>query len=114
MRKAGPARGGGGMPRFAGRFAVGCAWLLFVFAAEASAAPAHKNTNGANAPTPDAAAAPPKTSGEAPAQSSLFPGTSSKQPISIEADHLEYYNKDQKAIYIGNVIAVQGDTTLKC
>jgi lipopolysaccharide export system protein LptA len=55
---------------------------------------------------------PPAKGGSSPG--GLFPGGNSKEPINIEADRLEYYDKDQKAIYIGNVVAVQGESTLKC
>jgi lipopolysaccharide export system protein LptA len=37
----------------------------------------------------------------------------SKDPISIEADSLEIFDKEHRAIYTGNVIIKQGDTTLK-
>ena len=37
-----------------------------------------------------------------------------RQPIQISADQLDVHDKDNKAIFIGNVIAVQGDSTLKC
>lgn len=40
-------------------------------------------------------------------------GSGSKEPISIESDHLEVFDKDQKAIYSGNVVVVQGETTMK-
>jgi lipopolysaccharide export system protein LptA len=40
-------------------------------------------------------------------------GTNSRDPINIEADHLEVYDKEQKAIYTGNVVVVQGETTMK-
>jgi lipopolysaccharide export system protein LptA len=46
--------------------------------------------------------------------SPLFPGGNSKEPISIEADKLVYFDKEQKAIYSGNVVAIQGDTRLTC
>lgn len=42
----------------------------------------------------------------------LLPGGSSKEPINIAADKLDYFDKEQKAIYTGNVVAVQGDTRL--
>jgi lipopolysaccharide export system protein LptA len=45
---------------------------------------------------------------------SILPGGDSKAPISIEADHLDYFEKEGKAIYTGRVIAVQGDTKLNC
>jgi lipopolysaccharide export system protein LptA len=55
---------------------------------------------------------------EKPADSSdaasIFPGTSSKQPISIDAEKLVYYDKEHKAIYTGNVVVVQGDTKMTC
>jgi lipopolysaccharide export system protein LptA len=53
-----------------------------------------------------------------PAQSSspiqILPGSNSKEPISIDADKLVYFDKEQKAIYSGNVIVVQGDTKMTC
>src|SRR5450631_2150823 len=58
--------------------------------------------------TPALAAAP-KT-----AASSLLPGANSKEPISIDADKLNYFDKEQKAIYTGNVVAIQGDSKLTC
>src|SRR6202046_1625271 len=44
----------------------------------------------------------------------LFPGTSSKEPISIDADKLVYYDKEHKAVYSGNVVVIQGDTKMTC
>ncbi|PSC04061.1 organic solvent tolerance protein OstA [Alsobacter soli] len=41
-------------------------------------------------------------------------GTNSKEPIKIDADKLEVFNKEQRAVYTGNVIAIQGETTIKC
>jgi lipopolysaccharide export system protein LptA len=58
------------------------------------------------------------TSTEKPASASnsaaIFPGTNSKEPISIDADKLVYYDKDHKAIYSGNVVVIQGDTKMTC
>ena len=45
---------------------------------------------------------------------SLLPGANSKEPISIDADKLDYFDKEQKAIYTGNVVAIQGDSKLTC
>lgn len=42
-----------------------------------------------------------------------FAGTSSKEPIAIEADRLEVFDKEQRAVYTGNVVVRQGDTTMK-
>jgi lipopolysaccharide export system protein LptA len=36
-----------------------------------------------------------------------------REPINIQAAKLDYFDKQQKLIYRGNVIAVRGDTTLK-
>jgi lipopolysaccharide export system protein LptA len=36
-----------------------------------------------------------------------------KQRISITAAKLDYYDKEQKLVYTGNVVAVRGDATLK-
>ena len=36
-----------------------------------------------------------------------------KEPINIQAAKLDYYDKQQKLIYRGHVVAVRGDTTLK-
>ncbi len=44
----------------------------------------------------------------------LLPGSNSKEPISIEADKLVYFDKEQKAIYTGNVVVIQGDTKMTC
>ena len=44
----------------------------------------------------------------------ILPGTSSKEPISIEADKLVYFDKEKKAVYSGNVVVVQGDTKMTC
>lgn len=44
----------------------------------------------------------------------LLPGANTREPVSIEADKLVYYDKEQKAVYSGNVIAIQGDTKMTC
>jgi lipopolysaccharide export system protein LptA len=44
----------------------------------------------------------------------IFPGTSSKEPISIDADKLVYYDKEHKAVYSGKVVVIQGDTKMTC
>ena len=43
----------------------------------------------------------------------VLPGGNAKQPINIEAAKLDYFDKEQKLIYTGNVVAVQGDSKLK-
>lgn len=37
----------------------------------------------------------------------------SKEPITIEADALEVFDKEQRALYTGNVVVTQGDTVMK-
>jgi lipopolysaccharide export system protein LptA len=37
----------------------------------------------------------------------------SKEPINIEADGLEVFDKEGKAVYTGNVIVTQGETVMK-
>ena len=44
---------------------------------------------------------------------SLLPGAGSREPISIDAGKLDFFNKEQKLVYSGGVVAVQGDSTLK-
>jgi len=56
----------------------------------------------------------PALAGEKSSSTPLLPGSNSKDPISIDADKLEYFDKEQKAIYTGNVIAIQGDSKLTC
>jgi lipopolysaccharide export system protein LptA len=47
-------------------------------------------------------------------QVSILPGGDAKSPISIEADRLDYFEREGKAIYEGHVVVVQGDTKLTC
>jgi lipopolysaccharide export system protein LptA len=47
------------------------------------------------------------------ARSPLLPGGDSKAPVSINADKLEYFDKDRKLVYSGDVVAKQGAATLK-
>ena len=44
----------------------------------------------------------------------VLPGGNSKQPVNIQATKLDYFDKEQKLVYTGNVLAVQGDSKLKC
>ena len=43
----------------------------------------------------------------------MLPGAGSHDPVNIDAGKLDYYDKEQKLVYSGNVVAVQGDSTLK-
>lgn len=61
-----------------------------------------------------AALAPALAAAPAPEPGSVLPGANSKDPISIEADKLVYSERDSRAIYSGEVIAIQGATKLTC
>ncbi len=78
----------------------------------AKSAPKPKPT--AAAPSkPAPATAPAATAAPAAAASStLLPGADNHQPINIAADKLDYFDKEQKLIYTGNVVAVQGDSRI--
>ncbi|WP_237476783.1 lipopolysaccharide transport periplasmic protein LptA [Lichenibacterium dinghuense] len=43
----------------------------------------------------------------------LLPGSGSKEPVNISADKLDFLNKENRLIYSGNVVVVQGDSTMK-
>ena len=75
---------------------------LLAFIALSALAPAR-----AQAQTPAKATAAPAAQGP-----TLLPGASSHEPINIAADKLDYFDKQQKAIYTGNVVAIQGETRL--
>lgn len=42
-----------------------------------------------------------------------LPGGDDKEPIQIDAAKLDYYDKEQKLVYTGDVVARQGGSTLK-
>lgn len=39
---------------------------------------------------------------------------SSREPISIDADRLDVFDKEGRAVFTGNVVAVQGETNMRC
>ena len=39
---------------------------------------------------------------------------SNKEPIKIDADRLDVFDRESRAVFEGNVVAVQGETTMKC
>ncbi len=43
----------------------------------------------------------------------VLPGGDSKAPVSIDSARLEYFDKEQKLVYSGGVLAKQGDASLK-
>jgi lipopolysaccharide export system protein LptA len=46
-------------------------------------------------------------------KSPVLPGASSKDPVSIDAGKLDYFDKEQKLVYSGAVVASQGESRLK-
>ncbi len=62
--------------------------------------------SGAQAAGPVAAT---KRSGSSP----VLPGGNTKAPITVDASKLEYFDKDQKLIYSGGVVATQGESTMR-
>jgi lipopolysaccharide export system protein LptA len=60
------------------------------------------------------ASVPGPAAGKTASSSPMLPGANSKEPISIEADKLNYFDKEQKAVYTGNVVVIQGDSKLTC
>ena len=45
--------------------------------------------------------------------SPLIPGGNSKAPINIDAGKLDFFDKEQKLVYSGGVVAKQGEASLK-
>ncbi|ARN82367.1 LptA/OstA family protein [Methylocystis bryophila] len=43
----------------------------------------------------------------------ILPGATASDPVNIDADKLDYFDKEQKLIYGGSVIVVNGPSTLK-
>jgi len=65
------------------------------------------------APNPAKAPAPAAPRGE-DAPPAVGPLGSNKEPIKIDADKLDVFDKESRAVFEGNVVAVQGDSTMKC
>jgi lipopolysaccharide export system protein LptA len=50
---------------------------------------------------------------EQPGSAAILPGVNSKQPVNIAAAKLDYFDKEQKLVYTGNVVATQGQSELR-
>jgi lipopolysaccharide export system protein LptA len=50
---------------------------------------------------------------EKPRSGAILPGGNSKDPVNIEAAKLDYFDKEQKLVYTGNVVATQGESKLQ-
>ena len=68
------------------------------------------------APVPPAAAKPAKEKDKDGGKSNPLSGlsTNSKEPIKIDSDRLDVYDKEGRAVFAGNVVAVQGESTIRC
>ncbi|CAN7323208.1 organic solvent tolerance protein OstA [Bosea sp. LjRoot90] len=85
-------------------------------AAQAQQPPARSGSAPAAAPAAASAtpAKPAKPRGGAPGSPFGGMGGDSKEPIKIDANKLDVLDKDNKAVFSGNVVAVQGETTVRC
>ena len=63
-----------------------------------------------------AVASPPATLAQTASDPGAFSGlgSDSREPIRIDADRLDVFDRENRAVYAGNVVAVQGDTTIRC
>jgi lipopolysaccharide export system protein LptA len=50
---------------------------------------------------------------EKPRSGAILPGGNSKDPVNIAAAKLDYFDKEQKLVYTGNVVATQGESKLQ-
>jgi lipopolysaccharide export system protein LptA len=50
---------------------------------------------------------------EKPRSGAILPGVNSKEPINITAAKLDYFDREQRLVYTGNVIATQGESELR-
>jgi lipopolysaccharide export system protein LptA len=41
-------------------------------------------------------------------------GTNNKEPIKIDSDRLDVFDRENRAVFTGSVVAVQGDSTMRC
>jgi lipopolysaccharide export system protein LptA len=50
---------------------------------------------------------------EKPRAGAILPGGNSKDPVNIAATKLDYFDKEQKLVYTGDVVATQGESKLQ-
>lgn len=48
-----------------------------------------------------------------PRTGAILPGSTSNEPVNIDAAKLDYFEKEQKLVYSGNVVATQGESKLQ-
>jgi len=99
-------------------FAALAAIALAASVPAAHAALAQQPSAPAAKPTAAAAAAAPAARDGKKDRASPGPlgnlGGNSKEPIKIDADRLDVFDKEQRAVFQGNVVVVQGETTMRC
>ena len=79
-----------------------------------AALPAHSQSGAKPKPAP-APAAPAAAAAPAKERNSALGNLgSNKEPIKIDSDRLDVYDKEGRAVFAGNVVAVQGDSTMRC
>jgi lipopolysaccharide export system protein LptA len=90
--------------------------LLFGAALSGPAAAQHatRPTPAATRPAPAAASAAPAAKDTRDRSSALGELGSNKAPINIDSDRLDVFDKEGRAVFSGNVVAVQGDSTMRC
>ncbi len=49
----------------------------------------------------------------APAAAAMLPGASARDPYTVDASKLEFFEKENKLVYTGNVLATQGPTKVR-
>ncbi len=49
----------------------------------------------------------------APASAAMLPGASARDPYTVDAGKLEFFEKENKLVYTGNVLATQGPTKVR-
>ncbi|KMO22176.1 LptA/OstA family protein [Methylobacterium platani] len=67
-----------------------------------------------SAPRAETPAAPAAKKKEAGSGFGAFGSGGGKEPIKIDADRLDVFDRENKAIFAGNVVAVQGESTIRC
>lgn len=75
-------------------------------------APAQRQASRPAATPAGAAAAPARDKAKPPALGGF--GGSAKEPIKIDADRLDVFDRENRAVFTGNVVAVQGESTIRC
>lgn len=85
--------------------------------ASATAAPALAQAAKPETAKPEAVAGTPRGQGDKDGERRSALGSlggNAKEPIKIDADRLDVFDRENRAVFKGNVVAVQGETTIRC